>query len=273
MPVAQASDILLPSSTAADLDVVVIETVTIVEIVTEIIYVTVPVNQTIHNPISTDSHQHHPGAHNHNHGHGHGHFEQPALPLAPSPNPPFNSGPGSSDPIPAPALAPGEAPNPAPDSNPGQVEGPASGPAADPAAASNAKSAPNSNLGSNTDTATNPNKPQSWWDVSANNPAAPAAYLPAPNGRGPYVQQTGASNYPSAPFHYSTMAAAAVLNSIFGLSALNPSLPQSATNGTPSFSTYNLHVTNILRPGASELGLLKTPKLPDFLTNNVTIFN
>lgn len=67
------------------------------------------------------------------------------------------------------------------------------------------------------------------------------------------------------------MAAAAVLNSIFGLSALNPSLPQSATNGTPFPSIYNFVVTNVLCPGRSELGLLKTPKLPDFLTNNVIL--
>ena len=55
-------------------------------------------------------------------------------------------------------------------------------------------------------------------------------YLPVPNGRGPWLN-TGGYHHQSAPYHYFTMAASAVVSSILALSSLIPSLPQSSTNG------------------------------------------
>lgn len=214
LSIAQASDTPFSSSEVVEEDVVVIETVEIVEIVVEIVDIIVPSNQTLNNNKNNDTHSHH--HHQAAHGPGHNHFNQPA---APSSNPPFNLG---LAPNPAPAPAP--APSPAPSSNPPDR--------------SDSDSDPESHPGSKPGPDYSSDKPSSWSDSLSNNQPALAAYLPAPNGHGPYIS-TG--YYPqSAPYHYSTMAAAAVVNGILALSSLTPALPQSATNGESSVLVHVL---------------------------------
>lgn len=81
-------------------------------------------------------------------------------------------------------------------------------------------------------------------DIPANDPPpssnspANSGYYPVPNGRGPYISN-GAYYSPSAPYHYATMAASAVVSGILALSSLVPSLPQSTTNGLSRAQTYN----------------------------------
>ena len=209
----------LPSLEVGEDIVIVTEIVELVEIVIETIEVVDVVqgsNYTLPaNSSSPYPHHHHQG----HHGPGHNHFSQvPPLPV-PNPQPSLNSDPSSdsqvSTNLPIPHSEPPLDPPPEP-------------------AASNSE-------------------PLS--DPPPNSDHPTSDYLPVPNGRGPYPNTGGVYYHQSAPFHYSTMAASAVISGVLALSSLVPSLPQSATNGKAIYhllgSKLDLLICRCFKSGTS----------------------